>query len=97
MTRILKSPHYERDLAEIWAHIAKDSVETADRVVTAIEETIELVAEFPGIGSPCPHLADGLRRTMWREYLIYYRARADVIEIVRALHGRRKIAPEHLR
>ena len=97
MITILKSPQYERDLAEIWAHIANDSVESADRAITAIEETIELVAEFPGIGSPCPHLADGLRRTMWREYLIYYRAREDVIEIVRALHGRRNIVPRHFK
>jgi toxin ParE1/3/4 len=95
MTTVLKSPQYERDLADIWTHIADNSEEAADRVIAAIEETIELIVEFPGLGAPCPHLVSGLRRTMWREYLIYYRVREDTIEIVRALHGRRNIVPEH--
>ncbi|MBX9588111.1 MAG: type II toxin-antitoxin system RelE/ParE family toxin [Hyphomonadaceae bacterium] len=57
----------------IWHHIAQHNLEAADRVVVAIESTIETLSQFPGIGTPCPHLAPGLRRTSWREYLIYYR------------------------
>jgi plasmid stabilization system protein ParE len=60
----------------------------------AIENAIELLGEFPGIGAPCPHLGSGLRRTLWREYLIYYRVRGDRVEIVRTLHGRRNITPK---
>jgi toxin ParE1/3/4 len=93
MIPILKSPQYERDLAEIWLHIAQHNPDAADRVVMAIENTIELLGEFPGIGAPCPHLGPGLRRTLWREYLIYYRIRQDRVEIVRTLHGRRNITP----
>ena len=94
MIPIVKSPQYERDLAEIWHCIARDNPLAADRVVTAIENTIELLSEFPGIGVACPHLAPGLRRTLWREYLIYYRAGPDKVKIVRALHGRRNITPK---
>ena len=94
MIPIIKSPQYERDLAEIWDYIAPDNVSAADRVVTAIERAIEPLSEFPGIGTPCPHLAPGLRRTLWREYLIYYRYREGVIEIARVLHGRRNIVPK---
>ena len=93
MIAIVKSPQYERDIAEIWHHIAQHNPVAADRVVMAIEGTIELLGHFPRIGTPCPHLAPGLRRTLWREYLIYYRPREDKVEIVRALHGRRNIAP----
>ena len=91
MIPIVKSPQYERDLAEIWSNIARNNPTAADRVVTAIENTIELLGEFPGIGAACPHLAPGLRRTLWQDYLIYYRVRSDRVEIVRALHGRRNI------
>jgi toxin ParE1/3/4 len=94
MIPIVKSPQYEQDLGEIWLHIAQDNPAAADRVVAAIENTIELLSEFPGIGAPCPHLAPGLRRTLWREYLIYYRVREDMVEIVRTLHGRRNITPQ---
>jgi toxin ParE1/3/4 len=91
MTTIAKSPQYERDVTEIWDHIGQQNPDAADRVVAAIENTIELLSDFPHLGTPCPHLAPGLRRTLWREYLIYYRLHGDVIEIVRALHGRRNI------
>jgi toxin ParE1/3/4 len=94
MTAIVKSPQYERDLTEIWQHIAQGNPVAADRVVMAIERTIELLGDFPGMGAPCPHLAPGLRRTLWRNYLIYYRVQADRVEIVRTLHGRRNITSE---
>jgi toxin ParE1/3/4 len=91
VTSIIKSPQYEADLAVIWGHIAVDSEVAADRVIAAIEDTIELLQSFPGIGAPCPHLAPGLRRTMWRRYLIYYRVRGQSVELVRVLHGSRDI------
>src|SRR5688572_9914539 len=94
MIPIVKSPQYEDDLAEVWRHIAQHDPRATDAVVVAIERTIELLGEFPRIGTPCPHLAPGLRRTGWRDYLIYYRVRADMVEIVRALHGRRNITPK---
>ena len=97
MTAIVKSPQYLGDVTAIWTHIALDSEEAADRVVTAIESTIELLAEFPRMGTPCPHLAPGLRRAMWRRYLIYYRDRPDVAEIVRVLHGSRNITDKLFR
>lgn len=93
MTTIIKSPQYERDLADIWEYVALANPDAADRVVIAIEDTIELLAHFPRIGTPVPHLAPGLRRTLWRDYLIYYRERGEVVEIARVLHGRRNITP----
>ncbi len=95
MIAIIKSPQYEQDIAEIWEHIAQHNADAADRVVVAIERSIELLSDFPGLGTPCPHLAPGLRRTLWQEYLIYYRLREGRLEVVRALHGRRNIVPSH--
>jgi toxin ParE1/3/4 len=91
MTAIVKSPQYERDLTEIWDQIEQQYADAADRVVMAIERTIELLPQFPRIGTPCPHPAPGLRRMLWRDYLIYYRLRDNVVEVVRVLHGRRHI------
>ena len=94
MTRIFKSPQYESDIEKIWSHIVLSSPTGADRVVEAIEETISTLADFPKIGTPCPHLALSLRRCRWRAFLIYYRYAGHDVEIVRVLHGRRKIEPE---
>lgn len=92
MIAIIRSPQYERDLTEIWDQIGRQDANAVERVLAAIEDTVELLALFPRIGTPCPHLAPGLRRMLWREYLIYYRLRNEVVEIVRVLHGRRNIS-----
>jgi toxin ParE1/3/4 len=91
MKTIIKSPQYEQDITAIWVQIAQHNAEAAERVVMAIEDRIDMLASFPRLGTPCPHLAPGLRRTQWRSYLIYYRLRNDMVEVVRALCGRREI------
>jgi toxin ParE1/3/4 len=94
MRTIVKSPRYEADIMAIWDQIAQHNPQAAERVVMAIEDTIELLGEFPRLGTPCPHLAPDLRRMQWRSYLIYYRLRDDLVELVRVLYGRRQITPE---
>lgn len=91
MTRIFKSPYYQGDIESIWSFIAQTSPDAADRVIEGIEETLGVLADFPKIGTPCPHLAPNLRRCQWRDFLIYYRCASSDVEIVRVLHGRRKI------
>jgi plasmid stabilization system protein ParE len=55
MRTIVKSPRYEADILAIWDQIAQHNPKAAERVVMAIEDTIELLAEFPRLGTPCPH------------------------------------------
>jgi toxin ParE1/3/4 len=93
MRRVVTSPQFEADVAGLWTYIAERNVPAADRVVEAIERKIDLIAAFPGIGTLCPHLAPELRRTFWRDYLIYYREKGALIELVRVLHARRDISP----
>ena len=78
----------------IWDQIAQHNPRAAERVVMAIEDTIELLVDFPRLGTPCPHLAPDLRRIRWRSYLIYYRLRDDLVELVRVLYGRREITSQ---
>lgn len=94
MKTIIKSPQYEHDITAIWDQIAQHNAEAAERVLMAIEDRIDLLGSFPRLGTPCPHLAPGLRRTQWRSYLIYYRLRNDMVEVVRALYGRRDITAD---
>ena len=94
MTRIVRSPQFAADLESIWLAIATKSPNSADRVVIAIDRTVGYLRDFSKIGTSCDHLAPGLRRLLWREYLIFYRVKADHIELVRVLHGRRDIKSE---
>jgi plasmid stabilization system protein ParE len=45
------SPRARIDLLEIWERIARDDVDTADRIIAEIEETIALIASRPGIAA----------------------------------------------
>jgi len=46
------SPRARIDLLEIWERIARDDIDTADRVVAKIEDTIRLIASRPRMGHP---------------------------------------------
>ncbi len=52
MPSVLITPAAEEDLINIWIYIARDNEEAADRVYKAAENTFELLADFPGIGTP---------------------------------------------
>ena len=83
------SPLAERDLDEIWSYVAEDaSVTRADRLIDAIVDRFELLAEQPRMGRNRPEFGEGIRSFVVESYVIYYRHAADIL-IARVLHGRR--------
>jgi toxin ParE1/3/4 len=79
----------ERDLDEIWSYVAEEASPTAaDRLIDAIIDRFDLLAERPGIGRARPELGPGVRSFAVENYVIYYRQEGDVL-IARVLHGRR--------
>lgn len=83
------SPLAERDLEEIWSYVAEDaSATTADRLMDAIVDRFELLAEQPRMGRLRPEFGAGVRSFTLENHVIYYRHEGDVL-IARVLHGRR--------
>ena len=87
------------DIIEIYIRIHRDNPRAADKVLAAIERSIRALVDLPGVGrywsSPDPRL-DGLRVTTvrpYRNYLIFFRAVADGIEVFRVVHGARELQP----
>jgi toxin ParE1/3/4 len=79
----------ELDLEEIWSYVAEDaSTNTADRLIDAVIERLELLAEQPGMGRLRPEFGAGVRSFVVENHVIYYRHDDDVL-IARILHGRR--------
>ena len=79
------------DLLEIWAYIAKDNPQAADRMLDRIWDGFRVVAQFPMGGTARPELAAGLRCYSVGNYVIYYRPAKDGIEVARVLHGARDV------
>lgn len=83
-------PEAEIDLDAIWEFIAEDSQLAADRMIDAIEATIEALVPFPHQGHRRPDLTSRpLRFTNVGSYLIVYAPDKRPLWLVAIMHGRR--------
>ncbi len=90
MSRYRLSPEASNDLDDLSDALSQAA---AARVIDALEKRCQILAQFPGLGTPCEDLATGLRRSPVGKYVIFFRASDDGIEVVRILHGARNISP----
>ena len=81
----------EADLIAIWDYIARDNPGAADRVLERLEEKSALLAQHPHFGTARDDLRAGLRHFPVGNYLILYRTVGEDIEVVRYVHGRRRL------
>ena len=92
MPRIIRTPRARLDLIDIWIWIAADNPAAADRLVDLIDEKLRLLADNPRLGPARPDIAPDLRLFPLRRYLILYREQPEGIEVVRIIHGMRRLA-----
>lgn len=97
MGKFFLAPEALDDLELIWAFIATDDPEAADRVLEAAYGICKILAEHPELGRQRqfarPELL-GIRSfviTDFPNYIVFYRVQAPGIQIVRVLHGARDI------
>jgi toxin ParE1/3/4 len=88
---IIRTDRADEDLIAIWTHIAADNPNAADRVLDAIERRWQQLAQHPLSGMARDDIAAGIRHLVVGQYLTLYRVNDEGIEIIRILHGRRKI------
>ncbi len=84
------------DIFEIWAYIANDSEDSADRVEQAIYSACEFLAQSPSRGHSRQDLTKRLLRfwtlTRYPNYTVVYRPETvPGRHVVAVLHGRRDI------
>jgi toxin ParE1/3/4 len=70
-------------------YISQDSPAAA-RTVTAIVDAVELLKQYPALGRP--GRVPGTRELVVRgtPYIVPYRVRGDVVELLRVFHAARK-------
>jgi toxin ParE1/3/4 len=78
------------DLVEVRRYIGDRNRSAARRVARRILESVNLLTRFPAIGRPgrVPHTRELVVTDT--PYLVPYRVRGDVVEILRVLHGARR-------
>jgi toxin ParE1/3/4 len=84
----------ETDLESIAEHIARDSVEAALNAVHDLREKCLALADAPRGYPLVPRYEHhGIHRRPFGSYLIFYRVRAETVEVVHILHGARDYEP----
>ncbi len=92
MTSFVLSPEAAQDLSEIYEYIAQDSAGAAERVRMELLDAIRGLAEMPGKGHTRKDLTSH-KVLFWpvRTYQIIYCSKAQPLEVVAVLHGKRNL------
>lgn len=87
---IVWSKRAVRHLASLRTYIAQNRPNAAQQVAATILDSVELLAERPGLGRP--GRVPGTRELVipGTPYLVPYRIRRDRLEIVAVFHGARR-------
>jgi plasmid stabilization system protein ParE len=87
--RVRYVPEADEELSEATAYLNQRSKQAAERLLADVDHAVQLLLQFPRLGSP---LARGLRRFPLRvfPYRLIYRVEGDIIRIYAVAHVRRK-------
>ena len=91
MARILRTADSRSDLTAIWLYIAQDNVTAADRLMSEVDRTLDLLASFPLVGEAVDQLRPATRRFNVGSYQLFYEPIADGIRLLRVFHSARRI------
>lgn len=94
MLKIVRTVRADEDLIDIWNYIAAENPGAADRVLDAIEARWQQLAFHPYSGISRDDIAPGIRHLISGQYLTLYRIVDDTIEIIRIIHGKRRIGQD---
>ena len=97
MARVVRASAAKADAWEIWAYIAQDNPDAADRLLGRLDKMIRVLAAQPLLGKSVEELVPDLRLVPVGNYLIFYRSTKDRIEIARILHSARDITADFFR
>ena len=88
--QLFLTPLAERDLTEICSHIAQYNRQRSITFGLELEAACYGLATMPSAYAFVPgHQKTGIRRRPHGDYLIFYRVKDSVVEVVRVLHGAR--------
>jgi toxin ParE1/3/4 len=86
------APAAQADLRKIASEIiANNGPRVAQKYLNETKSSFELLAEYPFVGRKRSRLGKGLFSWPIRPYIVLYKPADDGVQIVRVLHGSRRI------
>jgi toxin ParE1/3/4 len=95
--KLIIKPAATKDMQELVDYIAERNYDAAVRLGRAMQETLNRLLQFPGLGRVRDYRNPRLKGMRMRptdgfsNYLIFYLPSDDIIEVVRVLHAARDI------
>jgi plasmid stabilization system protein ParE len=89
--KIVILPSAKVDLKEIVSFIAKGSPKYAQLEKMLIINAIEKLCDFPGLGRPFDYKSVNARQFVFRNYLIIYRFKTDILMEILAVHHQSRL------
>jgi toxin ParE1/3/4 len=86
-------PSFEEDATDIWRHVAADDPVAADRLIEQVWRRCLSLADHPMAGRARPEIAAECRHLVVGPLLVLYRVDGDRVDLVRLIHGRRRLDP----
>jgi toxin ParE1/3/4 len=94
MKRFQNTPQAEADLEATTDYYAANNPDAGIRLLDAITARCRQLANQPRQGRDRSDLAPGVRSVVVRQYVIFFRATASGIDVLRVLHGARNITSD---
>jgi toxin ParE1/3/4 len=91
MAVVVRSLLAEADLDAILDDLNQKYPAAAQQYATRFAEKAQFLSQFPETGRLRTELAPDVRSTLVKPYVIFYRYRDDVVQILRILHGQRDL------
>jgi toxin ParE1/3/4 len=88
---VTRTPRAGTDLDDIWLRVALDNPAAADGLIDRIVARCRDLAAHPQLGTARPEIATDARMLVMDDYIILYRVIGTDTEIVRIVHGARRL------
>lgn len=94
MAELVVSRRAEDELRELWRYIAAEDLNAADRLLLRIDQKLQLLRDFPDIGTLRNDIRPGFRMLVAGNYLLLYEHRVvdSIVELVAVVDGRRDLS-----
>jgi toxin ParE1/3/4 len=95
--RIVRHLKAKRDVLRIYTFIGEQNLDAAERLLRAVNDDLKRIAAMPGIGArrestnPKMNGVRSLPVSGFKKYLLFYKATADRVELLRVIHGARDL------
>ena len=78
-------------MEDIWLYVAVDNLQAADNLIDRIIARCLDLVDQPRLGPARPEIAPDARMLVVRDYLVLYRIQDADVQIVRVVHGARRL------